>query len=201
MKKTHELAFSAYSRANGVQFLAFFGVFWLAGSVLLPLQSPPPFAFAFDLTALGCGAVLAILIFRRAQATKRATRAQALSPLNASLQASRSRGFRWINAGQYLALGVAAVLLLRVHRSDLLIPVGIGIVGVHFLPLAGLYRYPFHLVTGALLVVWAMVYPHWSPLGGWNPFGLSITGLILLGSAGWSSYTAARLAAAANKIQ
>jgi hypothetical protein len=195
MAKPEELALSAYSRATGGQFLAFFGVFWLAGSLLLPQQFPrDPRVSLFNVLAFAVGAVVATVVFFQCRRTKRSTRALALAPGNSHTQARRSRLFRIINAGQYLALGAAALFLMSIHRIDLLIPTGVFIIGAHFLPLALLFKYPFHLMTSSLLMAWAIAYPQCLDSGGWNPLGLSVTGIILLLAACWSNHTAAQLA-------
>jgi hypothetical protein len=194
METQCEIAFAAYSRASGVQFLAFFGVFWLSGGLMLPQAQVDHRVFQFDVLIVAFGALLATVIYMRARNTKRSIVSLATSPLNAQLAARRSRFFRYVNFGQYLALGIAGLWLSYIHRFDLLVPVGIFIVGAHFFPLAVLFKYPFHFATGFCLVVWAAAYPHWLAAGGFNPMGLSVTGIILLLSAGWSSHTASKLA-------
>lgn len=194
VKKTHELALATYSRATGVQFLTGFSVFWMVGSVILPQPQVELRVIIFDVVVLAFGGALAAAIYLRARRTKRDVSSLALSSLNAALQARRSRIFRWVNAAQYLGLGLAGLRLSAMHRFDLLVPTGIFIIGAHFLPLAILFRYPFHLATGIVLIGWSLAYPHLFALGGMNPMGLSVTGLILLLSACWSSYTASTLA-------
>lgn len=197
MERQNEFALSAYSRAKGIQYLAFFGVFWLVGSLTLPLRVVTHRVFQFDLAVLAIGAPLAVAIFVKAQNTKRVAEALAQSPANEIMRVRRARVFRVVNIAQYLALGFAGLYLSHVQRIDLLIPVGISIIGCHFFPLAFLYNYPFHGLTGVLLIGWALIYPHVLMAGGWNPIGLSVTGIILLLSASWSSLTASRLAARA----
>jgi hypothetical protein len=197
MERQNEFALSAYSRAKGAQYLAFFGVFWLVGSLTLSLRVVAHRVFLIDLTVLAIGAPLAATIYVKAQHTKRVTEALAHSLVNEITRVRRARAFRVVNIAQYFALGIAGLYLSRVQRIDQLIPVGIFIIGCHFFPLAFLFKYPFHGLTGGLLIGWALVYPHVLEAGGWNPIGLSVTGIILLLSASWSSLTASRLAARA----
>jgi hypothetical protein len=194
VQRQHELALSAYSRANGVQYLAVFGVFWLIGSLTLPLQVSDHRIFSFNVAALAVGAPLAVLVFLWARRTRQATQALATSPANEASRARRTRLFRTVNVAQYLALGLAGLWVSYVHRIDLLVPIGIFVVGAHFLPLALLFKYPFHVVTGLVLIGWSLSYPRLFAGGGWNPVGLSITGIFLLVSACWSAFTASRLA-------
>jgi hypothetical protein len=194
METQCEIAFSAYSRANGVQFLAFFSVFWLIGSLMLAQPWMDHHVFQFHVLVVIFGGLFATMIYLRSRSTKRTIVSLAMSPLNAQLAARRARFFRWVNCGQYLALGIASLLLSYIHRFDLLVPTGIFIVGAHFFPLAVLFKYPFHFATGFCLVAWAAAYPLWLSASGFNPMGLSVTGIILLLSAGWSSHTASKLA-------
>jgi hypothetical protein len=60
------------------------------------------------------------------------------------------------------------------------------VVGLHFLPLARLFAYPPHFVTGASLVALALAYPLLAPSGprsGLAPLG---AGMILWCSAAWA---------------
>jgi hypothetical protein len=67
------------------------------------------------------------------------------------------RIFGWINAAQWAVVFVVAFIFARLHL-DAYIPSAItAIVGLHMFPLAQLFRYPLHHVTGALLVAWAAV--------------------------------------------
>jgi hypothetical protein len=67
------------------------------------------------------------------------------------------RAFTRINMIEWIAAGIVAFTLSRLHL-DAYIPAAISaIVGAHFFPLARLFRYPMHHVTGAAMVVWASV--------------------------------------------
>jgi hypothetical protein len=59
----------------------------------------------------------------------------------------------------------------------------IFIVGVHFLPLAAVFRYRWHYVTGGSLIFLALAYPVSTSMGPLNPVGLFGTGVILWASA------------------
>ena len=65
------------------------------------------------------------------------------------------------------------------------IPMVIAVVGLHFLPLARLFRYPPHQLTGGALIALAILAPLASgrPDNAWGPLG---TGLILWASAAWA---------------
>jgi len=66
-----------------------------------------------------------------------------------------NRTFNRVNTIQWIAIPVAIVFLNIFHRADLIVPAIATIVGVHLFPLARLFRYSLHYVTGASLVVWS----------------------------------------------
>ena len=65
--------------------------------------------------------------------------------------------FAWVNVLQGLAIFVATSILIWRHMSIYNLSVIAFVVGLHFLPLARLFRYNPHYVTGSALVVWALV--------------------------------------------
>lgn len=68
---------------------------------------------------------------------------------------SSGKSFGRINALQWAAGAIVAFTFSRLHM-DAYIPSAItAIVGIHFFPLAKLFRYPMHNVTGVVMVLWA----------------------------------------------
>ncbi|MDR3772490.1 MAG: hypothetical protein P4L26_04025 [Terracidiphilus sp.] len=110
------------------------------------------------------------------------------------------RAFAWINAIQWIAIPVAVIALGKLHLDAFATSAIAAIIGLHMFPLARLFRYPMHYVTGAVLVAWAaasalLVSP--DQLQGSAAMG---TGLILWASAAvtlFRSQQAARQAAPA----
>ena len=68
---------------------------------------------------------------------------------------ARGRAFTRINAIQWAAVGFVAFTFARLHMDAYVLSAITAIVGIHFFPLARLFRYPMHNVTGATLVLWA----------------------------------------------
>ena len=60
------------------------------------------------------------------------------------------------------------------------------IIGLHFLPLARLFRNPPHYVTGSALILLATTYPFVASGGPSSPAGALVAGLILWASALWA---------------
>ena len=136
-------------RATGVLFLSGFGGLWfllgLAASQRLSL--PTACALAAGLVALVAGTVL----LRRRSAALPPTR------LDPEEQRRAGRTFGRVNAVQWAAIVLIAVVLGRLHL-DAYTPAAVTVVvGLHFFPLARLFRSPQHHVTGAALVLWGAV--------------------------------------------
>ena len=136
-------------RATGVLFLSGFGALWfllgLAASQRLSL--PTACALAAGLVALVAGTVL----LRRRSAALPPTR------LDPEEQRRAGRTFGRVNAAQWAAIVLIAVVLGRLHL-DAYTPAAVTVVvGLHFFPLARLFRSPQHHVTGAALVLWGAV--------------------------------------------
>jgi hypothetical protein len=91
--------------------------------------------------------------------------------------------FHIINAGQWILILIGGNVLANISLSSWIIPMATAIIGLHFFPLAKLFRYPPHYVTGFLLLSWAVCYPFILPFGGENPFGCFVAGFILWSSA------------------
>ena len=193
-KTKYRLALAAYSAARGVKAVVFFGMLWLLGGVELSLRTEPPREFRASVACLALGAAAAMVLFLRARRTRGVTRELATAPGNSQAQGRRSRNFLLVNIGQYALIGASCAALVILRRTDLIVSAVVFIVGAHFVPLAKLFKNPRMYLTGGVLMAWALLYPHVLPIGGWNPLGLSVTGLLLVGSGMWSSIRARGMA-------
>jgi hypothetical protein len=104
------------------------------------------------------------------------------------------RVFNRVNTVQWVAVGTVILILNFLQRQVLIAPAIAVIVGLHLFPLARLFHYPAHYMTGVVLIVWSVAVavsfpsiriPSISSLG---------TGLILIASAALSLRSAARAA-------
>jgi hypothetical protein len=140
---------SLRGRATGVLFLSGFGVLWLLlGFAAREWLSPLTVAAVL----VGLGALVAGAVALR-------RRAAVLPPSTLGPEERRriGRTFGLVNAVQWAAIIAVAVVLGRLHL-DAYIPAAVTVVvGVHFFPLARLFRFPQHHVTGAALVAWGVV--------------------------------------------
>jgi hypothetical protein len=136
-------------RAIGALFGAGFGAIWLA-LALYALGRLSAVLVAGLLLVLA-GLVLAALgLLRTAKRWPRVPDDPAIG-----------RAFGWINAVQWAAVAIVAI------------------VGLHMFPLARLFRYPAHYVTGAVLVTWACLSAVMVPIEHLQGVSALGTGIIL----------------------
>lgn len=162
------------ARGTGVMFLAFFGSLWL----ILGLQGVPGVSWRMPavIAAAGIGIFLAglRLSFREAEAH---------SSLSESEQARRRRVFRTVNALQWSAIVALIVLLNVIGHVEWITPGIMFIVGVHFFPLAALFKNRVSAVTAVAFTLLAMVYPFVASGGPTSAIGPVCAGLMLWASA------------------
>jgi hypothetical protein len=144
MSITHQIsANSLRGRAIGAMFFAFFGGVWffIALYAREQLNVASISAILLGMLVLGFGA------YNLVRLSKQFTR----MPEDPTI----GRKFGWINIIQWGSIAVLVPTLSKLHL-DVYIPTAITlIVGLHMLPLAKLFRYPQHNITGCLLIVWA----------------------------------------------
>lgn len=138
-------------RATGALFFALFGGAWLSFGL----------AATERLTAItggGVGVGALALLLTSAWVLHRAKQLPTPppSPEAAARRQRAGRLFNWINAAQWSAIFLLSWLLNRLGYGQVVVPMTVAVVGLHFLPLAHLFRYPGHYLTGAALLAWAL---------------------------------------------
>ena len=166
------------SRAIGAMFFCVFGgawlVLWAHDTFVLPLV-----AYAL------IGAATLVLFWIALRVYK--VHAPALKAESDSQEKRRrSRGFHMVNAGQWVLMVVVANVLANIGLTTWIIPAAIFIVGAHFLPLAKLFEYPPHYITGVAMMLLAAVYPWVAAAGANSPTGCLGAGVILWSSSAWA---------------
>ncbi|WKE66197.1 hypothetical protein PVT67_02830 [Gallaecimonas kandeliae] len=131
-------------RAKGALIMALFGSAWL----LLACNQ----LGELGLPALAAVAAVTLLLLAGPLKTLRAG-------ANRPMDADARRGFLWVNLVQWLALVVGGNLLSLGGHPQWLVPFALLVIGLHFLPLARLLRYRPHYLTGAALVLLALLVP------------------------------------------
>ena len=166
-----ENANQLYGRAVGSMVLAGFGGIWFGLSL-----------YAKELlnaaTVLYIAAGLLVLLAGSAKLMGSANRFPRLPENPAG-----SRAFHWINALQWIAIFVTVTILRRLHLDAYSISAIACIVGLHFFPLAKLFRNQLHYVTGSAMVAWAAATAGFAPLEQMQGDAAMGVGVILWASA------------------
>jgi hypothetical protein len=128
--------------AIGAMIAAGFGSGWLFWSLIALQKIAAGTAIGVELGAL---ALLAAAVYVARQA-KRWPRIPA--------DPAMGRRFAWINVIQWTAIVAVVFGFSRLHIDACGAATVTMIVGLHYLPLARLFHYPMHYVTGVVLVGW-----------------------------------------------
>jgi hypothetical protein len=133
--------------ALGGVFLSLFGALWLAGASIRYLGTSPA---ALAAIAVGAAAIAAwgLALFRRRRPAYGA---------DAAARKRLARAFMVVNAVQWSLIGFLILALNVTGHVAWIVPGVIFIVGVHFVPLARLFRYRGYDATAAALVLVAVL--------------------------------------------
>jgi hypothetical protein len=140
-------------RGIGVMFLAFFGSWWMAAG----LNTVPGMKTSVLMGVVLIGLGLFAAGWRQLRRARQNTPTHAV--VDASIEAHRTKVFRNVNIAQWSACGVLVVILNILQLGEWIVPGIMLIVGLHFFPLAKLFRYKAHYITGAALIALAVGYP------------------------------------------
>ncbi|MFL7869898.1 MAG: hypothetical protein AB8I58_13790 [Anaerolineales bacterium] len=134
--------------ASGVVFLAIFGVLWVAIGIngLQGLDEP---WLLILMLLIGVALLVAGISLRRASQ-------QYPKAKNPDGQ-RRNKWFLIVFATELITIVIANVICRAINRFDLFFPVMMLIVGIHFFPLAALFRVKKYYTTGVLLCLLAIL--------------------------------------------
>ena len=138
--------------ASGVMFLAFFGTLWASLGIngLQGLYEP-----WLLMVILLIGVTVLLAGFSLMRATRRLPKAVSNSE---NLERHRSRtSFRIVFATEGILILIAFMICRAINHFDWFFPVMMLIVGVHFIPLAGLFRVQRYYTAGLLLCLLALL--------------------------------------------
>lgn len=131
-------------RAIGAMFFAGFGTVWL----LLALYARQELGVVTLSGVALCTLILLLASVRLLREAKRWPRV----PDDPAV----GRAFMWVNAIQWIAISAVAFSFAKLHIDVYVMNAITAIVGLHMFPLARLFRYPAHYLTGTLLVAWSV---------------------------------------------
>jgi hypothetical protein len=165
-------------RAIGAMFLIVNGGAWLVIGILKGYG----WSLVAFLTIVAVTLLLSFTALRKFRVNRRAHAAEATLP-----ETKRAEGiFNVVNAIQWSLVFVASVMLIILRHPEWIIPSIILIVGIHFFPLAVVFKVPRHYATGTAMSFLALTYPFFASGGPNSPVGCLGAGIIL-----WTSAVAA----------
>jgi hypothetical protein len=133
--------------ATGAAFMFGFGIIWLLIGLLRGRPSPAWLRLTLLCVGIALGAAIATLA---ARASSIPHNASSLTAQQVAINREIGRHFYMIFGVELAAIFVAVVVLNAIHYPDYIL-CGIAlIVGVHFVPLAALFRMPLYYATGSL---------------------------------------------------
>ena len=143
-------------RATGAMVMALFGLLWALGCAAVPGRVPVPLLFVSS-------AVITAVLVVAGLRLRRASFAGEIRPSRRDAVPAHAdrirRRFRLVGVIQGLGVGIAVFACVRLGRPEL-IPAAVAlVVGLHFFPLAPLFRVPLYHATGAALCLVAVVTP------------------------------------------
>jgi hypothetical protein len=150
-------------RAIGGMIFIFFGAIWLILGFYVRQQ----------LTAAALCWIAGATLALAALGVRLLRQAPSVPPTAADRR--RNRIFHCINAAQWIVAFLLVALLHRFQLDAYSVSVIAAVVGLHFVPLARLFRYPPNYATGALLFAW-------SALVAWKAPPDTLQGITALGA-------------------
>jgi signal transduction histidine kinase len=175
-------------RALGAMIFSFFGAVWL--EIWDWRAGAGPAAFAVI-------ALLGLTLLARAWLRyRRFAPALALEPETPQKKRA-ARIFNIVNVGQWVVIVVLGNVLANLGLGKWVVPMAIVVVGLHFVPLAHVFRNRSHYALAAAMVGFAMLYPQLAPGGPADPVGFMGAGLMLWLGALWALREPAREAGTA----
>jgi hypothetical protein len=165
-------------RAVGALFFTIFGTLWLEAWVWLAHRDE---RWLFVLVAVAGLGLLAA-----ARSVYRRNKPPGSNIPETDAERRSGRLFHLINIGQWVLILIGVNVLNNVGLGRWALPFIILIIGAHFLPLAYLFKRPTHYLTGALLVLFALIYPFVAPAGPQSTLGPLGAGVILWASAAYA---------------
>jgi heme exporter protein D len=142
--------------------------------------------YGMSLVALLMIVVGTLLLFFAALRQFRQNRGARAAEADSPESKRAGRIFNAVNAIQWTLGFVVAAVLSRAGLKEWIIPSIILIVGIHFFPLAVVFKVPHYYATGATMTLLAIFYPLISSAGPTSPVGCLGAGIIL-----WTSAAAA----------
>jgi hypothetical protein len=136
---------------RGALVVAMFGSGWLGWGLGSAKAFNDLVAPAFGFTALFLFACSIYIIRKGRRLGKQ------FPPADVSARRIQMKWFVVVAVVEAIAIALVSLLANRLHRDDLAADWCAMVVGLHFLPLAGIFRAPQFSIVGILMVVWCVL--------------------------------------------
>lgn len=143
---------AVFGAANGVMFMTFFGALWASIGIIGSHGLGDPWSLVVT------GIMTFILLFGAISLLGKARRMNhAASPEEREQRRNLNRRFGWVFGLEGLAIFIASVICNMINYFEIFFPIMAIIVGIHFFPLARLFRENFYYGTGIILCVLGVI--------------------------------------------
>jgi hypothetical protein len=143
---------AVFGAANGVMFMTFFGALWSAIGIIGSNKLGAPWLLVLSGIVTLTLLIGAISLIGKARNMNHVTK-----PKEREMRNKVNRKFGMICGLEGLAILIASVLCNLFDRFEVFFPIMAIIVGVHFFPLARLFRENFYYGTGIVLSILGII--------------------------------------------
>ncbi|MCR8644372.1 hypothetical protein NV379_17095 [Paenibacillus sp. N1-5-1-14] len=143
---------AVFGAANGVMFMTFFGALWASIGIIGSRELGAPW------TLIISGIVTLILLIGSFSLFGKARNMNnAVTPEGREDWRKINRKFGLIFGLEGVAIFIASIICNLIHQFELFFPIMAIIVGIHFFPLAQLFREKFYYGTGIVLCILGII--------------------------------------------
>ncbi|MFD0589334.1 DUF7010 family protein [Paenibacillus sp. GCM10027627] len=143
---------AVFGAANGVMFMTFFGALWAAIGIIGSRELGAPWSLVLSGIVTFILLIGAISLFGKARNMN-----NAVTPEGREDWKKINRKFGLIFGLEGAAIFVASIICNAIDQFELFFPIMAIIVGVHFFPLAQLFREKFYHGTGVVLCILGII--------------------------------------------
>lgn len=144
---------AVFGAANGVMFMTFFGALWASIGIVGSRELGAPWLLIISGLVTLVLLTGAISLFGKARKMNSA----AFTPEDKEHWRKINRKFGLIFGLEGVAIFIASIICNAINQFELFFPIMALIVGIHFFPLAQLFREKFYYGTGAVLCILGII--------------------------------------------
>lgn len=143
---------AVFGAANGVMFMTFFGALWASIGIIGSHKLGSPWLLVISSILTIVFLIGAISLFGKARNINNAA-----TPNDSEDWRKINRKFSLVFGLEGLAILIASVICNMINHFELFFPIMVIIVGIHFFPLAQLFKEKFYIGIGAALCILGII--------------------------------------------